>query len=66
MKGSDSHAIVDDIRALWEMATPIATISRKFHLPVRTIQAVIQDGQIPEVEPEWPSSAIQADGESKR
>ena len=48
MNTQQAQAIVDDIRRLYEVATPIDFIARSLHMPVRLIQHVVQHGHLPE------------------
>ncbi|MGB4709685.1 MAG: hypothetical protein WBH28_14545 [Fuerstiella sp.] len=53
MDTQQAQGIIDDIRRLHEVATPISVIAQKLHLPVRLIQHVVQHGHIPAEQPQW-------------
>ncbi|MEZ6063292.1 MAG: hypothetical protein R3C19_23340 [Planctomycetaceae bacterium] len=48
MEGSHAQVIVSDIKALWQVARPIAEIARNLHLPESIIRHVIATGTLPE------------------
>lgn len=50
--------IISDIRRLWEIATPVAVIARKLHLPVASVRAAIETGRLPQSQPQWTQQSI--------
>ena len=53
MNRTDAQTIIEDIRRLWELATPLLDIASGLHLPARLVQHVLQHGTLPEDQPEW-------------
>lgn len=55
MNRDHAQAIVRDIRALWEVATPPSVIARRLHLPERLVCHVINTGALPQDirKPHW-------------
>ena len=54
MMSEESQAIVDDIFRLHEDGDPVIVIAEKLLLPVSTVQHVIDHGEPPEAQPQWP------------
>ena len=63
MNTQQAQAIVDDIRRLYEVATPIDVIARSLHLPLRLVRHVIQHGQFPAEQLHWQTPLTQAGSE---
>ena len=53
MSNTDAQTIIDDIRRLWELATPLLDIASGLHLPDSLIRHVLQHGTLPEDQPHW-------------
>jgi hypothetical protein len=56
----NSDSIVEQIRELWKVATPVEQIAATLHLPPSTIRHVIDHGELPEPEPQWIVRALRA------
>ena len=53
MNRADAETIIEDIRELWQLATPLQNIAAALHLPDSLVQHVLQHGTLPEDQPEW-------------
>ncbi|MEZ6129903.1 MAG: hypothetical protein R3C59_14565 [Planctomycetaceae bacterium] len=53
-----STPIIDDIVALWQVATPVEDIARKLHLPIRSVRHALEFGRLPEPQPRWNQQSI--------
>lgn len=63
---TQSQAVIHDIWKQYEQGKSVEVISRKFHLPDSFVRHVIAYGTLPEVQPQWRSSADSAEDESGR
>jgi len=48
-----SQAIVDDIRGLYQLLTPVNVIARTLHLSEHIVRHAIEFGRLPEEQPNW-------------
>ncbi|GEM_PF-2479911 len=53
MNRTDAQTIIEDIRRLWELATPLLDIASGLHLPDKLVRHVLQHGKLPEDQPRW-------------
>jgi len=53
MNRTDAQTIIEDIRRLWELATPLLDIASGLHLPARLVRHVLQHGKLPEDQRRW-------------
>ncbi|QDT50426.1 hypothetical protein Pan258_44850 [Symmachiella dynata] len=56
MTPKERQATLDDILRLHQDGFSITDIAQKLHLPESTVQHVIDHGEPPEPQPQWPTN----------